>query len=574
VTSRTFNACSGALLLMLAAMAQASAQSPAVTPPGGIGGAVRQGEEARQPPLPSTAVSPALPQLVEPRLTLKDKETLFVRVIQVEGPNLVPETEVRAILAPYENRPLTMARIYEAADKITTLYRERGYLVAKAYVPAQDARGGVLRFKVVPGQYGAVTIKNESLVRDDFLRGVIDRALGGPSTIHKDELERAMLLVSDLPGASVPRIVIGPGQRQETSDFGFEVPVGRRVDGYFLSDNFGSPLTGRYRFSGGLNVNSPLGIGDRLSGFAIVSQDAGLVNGRLAYAFPLGYSGLRAEIAGFRTTYALGAGFSAIDATGTAAGISATLSYPLKRQRDDSIYVSAGYTHQALNDKVFGVSIANRTMDLGTATLNRDTAGVLFGLPIVTSMGLSFTFGDVNFADAAQKAANIAGVDTVGDFAKLNASANITVAFNQKLSLSANIRAQKSLMGSLDPSEQLGLTGFWGVRSFDEGLAGDTGFLVTPELKYALPDIGPYRHSIGIFADAGAVWLETGSITVLQNHYTELNDGGLGYYATYEYSSQRFLLLKAMVAQTIGSGDGAKSYDRGTKGLVQIGVTF
>jgi hypothetical protein len=46
------------------------------------------------------------------------------------------------------------------------------------------------------------------------------------------------------------------------------------------------------------------------------------------------------------------------------------------------------------------------------------------------------------------------------------------------------------------------------------------------------------------------------------------------YYATYEYSPKRFLLLKALVAQTIGSNDGAQSYDRGTKGLVQVGVTF
>jgi hypothetical protein len=97
---------------------------------------------------------------------------------------------------------------------------------------------------------------------------------------------------------------------------------------------------------------------------------------------------------------------------------------------------------------------------------------------------------------------------------------------------------------------------------------------VTPELKYALPDIQRYRHSIGVFFDVGAVWLENGSFTTLQKSHTQLNDGGISYYGTYEYSPKRFLLLKALVAQTIGANDGARSYDRGTKGLVQLGVTF
>ncbi len=120
----------------------------------------------------------------------------------------------------------------------------------------------------------------------------------------------------------------------------------------------------------------------------------------------------------------------------------------------------------------------------------------------------------------------------------------------------------------------MGLTGYWGVRSYDEGLAGDSGYLVTPELKYALPDFMALHHSVGLFADLGAVWLENGSFTTLQKSHTQLNDVGVGYYATYEYSPKRFLLLKAMIAQSLGSSDGAQSYNRGTKGLVQAGVTF
>src|SRR5262245_38579450 len=167
-------ACSGALHVTLAVASSALAQTPPAAPRYNIGDAVRESEESRRAPLPRATAAPVLPRLVEPPFALKDKETLLVRSFRIDGPSLVDEAEVRAILAPYEGRKLNLAEIYEAADKITTLYRSRGWLVAKAYVPAQNARGGVLRIKLVPGQYGTVTINNESLVRSSFVQGVVD----------------------------------------------------------------------------------------------------------------------------------------------------------------------------------------------------------------------------------------------------------------------------------------------------------------------------------------------------------------------------------------------------------------
>lgn len=571
---RTLLASCGAFQATLAATPLALAQSAVPVLPYNIGDAVRQAEDSRQAPPPRATAAPVLPQLVEPRFTLDGKETLFVRSFEVDGPELVDEAQVREILGAYENRKLTLADIYAAADKITALYRTRGYLVAKAYVPAQDARRGVLRIKLVPGRFGAITVKNDSLVRDDYLRGVIDRARAGSPIIHKDPLERAMLLISDLPGAATPRIAIAPGQKPETSDFVFTVPEGRRFDGYLLGDNFGSPYTGRDRLSGGVGVNSLLGYGDRLSAFGIVSERADLVNGRAAYAFPLGYDGLRAEVGAFRTTYALSGVYKDLDATGSAYAATATLSYALQRRRDESVYIWANFTHKWLNDKIAGSSIADRTIDLGTVAVTRDTVESFFGLPLTTSTTFSFTAGYVNFADPTQKADNIAGVDTVGNYSRINLSFNATLAFDDKLSLWTRFAAQKSLSGNLDSSEQMTVAGYWGVRSYDQGLAGDSGYLVTPELKYALPDLYGYRHAVGLFTDVGGAWLENGSYTTTQNSFTQLNDVGLGYYGTYEYLSGRFLLIKAQVARTYGSHEGAKSYDLGTKGLVQIGFTL
>jgi hemolysin activation/secretion protein len=561
------------LPLTLAAAFQAHAQS-APLPPYGIGDAVRSSEEARRPPLPPGPANLVLPHLVEPQLKLKDKETLFVRSFKVDGPSILDEATIDQTLAPYENRKLTLAQIYEAADQITTLYRTHGYLVAKAYVPAQDARSGVLRIKVLAGQYGAIALKNNSLVRDDYLQALINHQLAGSPYIQQDQLERAMLEIYDLPGAGMPRAAIAAGQQPEPTDFSFGVPESRRIDGYLLGDNFGAPYVGRDRMSGGINVNSPLGIGDRLSAFGIISENSRLENGSADYSFPIGFDGLRADVGAYRTTYVLGGTFAGLNATGTANAVTGTLLYPVVRTRDDSIYISGTYTHKTLNDNVLGASFADRTLDSGTVAFTRDTAGALFGMPLTTHGSFAFTAGHVTFPDPTQLAVNIAGPDTAGEYQKASLLFTSTLAFTEKLSLSTRFTAQKSFSGNLDSSEQMSLTGIWGVRSFVEGLSGDNGYLVTPELKYALPDIYAWRHSIGLFTDVGAVQIANPDYTTTQRPLTALNDVGLGYYGTYEYSAGRFLLLKAMVAHSYGNVDGAQTYNEGTKGLVQIGFTF
>ncbi|MDB5657265.1 MAG: hemolysin activation/secretion protein-like protein [Tardiphaga sp.] len=569
----TFVAPGGALGILLAAATTAFAQSVAI-PQYNIGDAIREADQTRQAPVPKTAAVPVLPQLVEPQFTLQDKSTLFVRSFQVEGADLVSEAEIRAVITPYENRKLNLTQIYEAADKITTLYRDQGYLLAKAYVPAQDARRGALRIKVVPGKYGSITLNNQSWVRDALLRSVIDQQLSGVPYVHKNGLERTMLLMSDLPGGAVPNVTIAAGGQPETSDFVFDVPKTRLVDGYVMGDNYGTPYTGRNRFSASLNVNSPLGVGDRLSLFGIVAEDTNLTNARIAYAFPVGYSGLRSEIAAFRTTYALNGVFKDLDATGTADAVSVALSYPLRRQHDDSIFITANFAHKKLNDIFFGISYADRSIDVGTATVTRDTIGTLADYALLTTTTVSFSQGYLDFSDPEQRALNMAGANELGNFSKINASFVASLALDEKWSLSANFRGQQSLSGNLDRSEQMSLTGAWNVRSYDEGLSGDTGYVLTPELKYALPDLGDYRHSISLFTDVGAAWLEDGSYTSIQKDYTQLNDVGLSYSAGYQYSPERLFILKALIAQTYGSHEGAASFDRGIRGLMNIGVTF
>ena len=213
-----------------------------------------------------------------------------------------------------------------------------------------------------------------------------------------------MLLISDLSGAGIPRSVMGAGRTQGTSDFQFEIPEERRFDGFVLEDNFGTPYTGRWRSIVGINANSLLGLGDKLSAFGMISENTDLMNGRVAYSVPIGYDGLRAEAAVYHTDYALGDQFESLNATGSVNGVSGSLFYPLLRTREDTIVVSAAYNYKRLNDLVLDISTNDRTINEGTVSINRDKVGELFGLPLVASANLGLTIGNVEYPSADQLA--------------------------------------------------------------------------------------------------------------------------------------------------------------------------
>ena len=191
-----------------------------------------------------------------------------------------------------------------------------------------------------------MTLKNQSPVTDWLLRGVFDAAGQNRRMIEKDGLERAMLLVSDLHGAEMPRAVIG--RRRGPGRVGFPVRVRRSNPHRRIRAR--STISARTtRGSGGRAPGSTsIRRGPRRPpfGFRHGLEREGLLNGRVAYSLPVGYDGLRVEAAVFRTTYALGGAYHDLNATGVADGVPRRLRLPVRRTRDDSIWISATYSLQ------------------------------------------------------------------------------------------------------------------------------------------------------------------------------------------------------------------------------------
>ncbi|WP_019868172.1 ShlB/FhaC/HecB family hemolysin secretion/activation protein [Methylovulum miyakonense] len=509
----------------------AALAAPPAIPNYGAGEAVKEAQPLSRPE-PREAPEPEIIEQETRPLILPKGETLMVNEFRLEGAEFIPETELQAELAPYKRRALSMVQIQEAAAKLTALYRSRGYLVARAYVPKQDARSGVLTIRIIVGKFGKFTLDNQSLVNDGLLLGNF-ASLQGNNAVSRADLERAMLLVDDMPGAALPKLTITRGKTFGTSDFGVGVPKDKRVQGYLQGDNLGSRFTGEYRLSGGVSLNSPLGFADQLNVRGLVSDGTGLVNGSGSYNFPLMDNGLREEISAAVTTYELGSIYDNLDATGDAFFFTSSLSYPLLRSRVESLYMSFGLAKKLLHDKV-GLSgiVTSREAETGTLSLRHERWGSVFGRGSYSNVIAAFTFGNLDYNDPKQEAFNKAGVNTAGDYARLNLDFSGMVSLTPLWSLNATVSLQKALLDkNLDPIEQMYLTcsSCNGVKVFRETISSDNGFMVGTELRYSLPMWRGLKHSTGVFADTGGVYVENVGFTQVSD--IQLSDIGVGYYA-------------------------------------------
>lgn len=559
------------LRTFIAASALATAAAYGQTPPVpgyGIGDAMKEAQPPR-PPAPRQAPEPPIEQQRDERpMALPAGETLTVRAFRFEGADFIPEAELQAAVQSYVGRALTLGDIEAAAARITALYRERGYLVARAYVPRQDARSGVLTIRVLVGKYGKFSLKNQSLVSDGMVERVF-APLRDDEAIARAGLERSMLLVSDLPGARMPKLVVSPGEAPGTSDFEIRVEPGKRFAGYVLADNHGSRYTGKNRLRAGTDWNSPLGFGDKLSLTATRAQGEGLVNGRLAYGAPLAANGLRGELAASKTTYELGDDYEDLDATGTAYTLEGTLSYPLIRSREQNLYVSLTMAARRMRDDIDALDASiPKKAKAGTLTVQHEAWGGLLGVPGYASVVGSLTYGHLDITDAEQKALNVAGADTVGHYGRFNLGVSGSLSFGSNWTANAALGVQKALRDkNLDASEQMTISGPNGVKAYRETVSGDNGYLLNAELRYLLPAVAGLTHSVGVFADTGRIHLQKPAYAA--ENGVRLSDVGLGYYAGYQA-----LIAGVQLARAVGPHPAVTERDDKTRVLVQVGLVF
>lgn len=481
-------------LLAIAIATTAAAQVPVPD----AGSILRETDPAQQPPPVSKSVgAPA----GAPAARAPEGVLVKISAVRITGATRYDEAELHAIVADLIGREVDYLELRQAADKITQRYRADGWF-ARAYLPEQALDDGVLIIAVIEARVGAVRIEapaGDSLVRESTIHRMLLAGQHDGDALAIQALERAALLVDELPGVAVA-VVLAPGAHAGETDIIARVENSRRWIADVEADNSGIPSTGRERITGQLLLESPLGLGDELA--TLLNFSSGNRFGRLSYELPAGSNGWRLGASASALEYELGGSFKALDAHGRAATWGLNADFPLVRSNAFNARFVSAVEERRYENFALGLSISKSSVRAARAGLMFDRLDGFGGGGLI-QYGLQVTAGSLDLSRNAQDfAMDAATARTDGHYAKVAWNAARLQRLGERDRLLLSISGQNASR-NLDSSEQLSLGGASGIRAYPElEASGDQGWTATIEWTHLLTQ---HWHT-ALFYDWGAIW--------------------------------------------------------------------
>jgi hemolysin activation/secretion protein len=525
----------------LVPLAVHAAEQPPVAPDSGT---ILQQLNPVKPPVPASSVTGLT--IEQPNGTqVPAGEAFVVKRIEIKGNTRFAAATLHPLIADAEGKSLNLAQLSAITDRITEYYHHRRYPLARAILPAQTIKDGVVVIQVLEARYGKVTLHNQSRVTDSLLQSTLSPLKVG-EVIEQTEMDHVLLLMSDVPKVDVHALV-KPGDTVGTSDLDVTTLPGPRWSAIASIDDYGNKYTGRTRGGGTVTLVDPFDHGDYLS-LAGLSSGEDLNYGRLSYETTLNGLGTRLGGAYSGLHYKLGDGLQSLDGHGTAEVASLWAKHPLVRSPNADLYLQVQYDRLTLHDDLDANAIkTDRHLDNGSASLTGDARDALVAGAVSTA-NLTVTYGRVDFDDGAAETADAATAKTQGSFSKWNLNLARQQQFTAADELYLSFAGQWT-SDNLDSSQKMIAGGPYTVRAYDMGvLSGDTGELGTAEFQHTLGAVWGGTWQASAFFDSEHIVVNKNPWVAGTNAAT-LSGAGLGL----NWSGLQQWSAKLDVAERIGA---------------------
>ncbi|EAS1943696.1 ShlB/FhaC/HecB family hemolysin secretion/activation protein [Salmonella enterica] len=503
--ARAEKVCRAPFLLTPLALIVCTGVQAAVVPSapgaGALGNQLRQ-ESVRTPAAPVSAPL-VLPEEGQARhaLSADNHTTVSVKRVVFTGnpPGLkgLSEADLQRELAADLNHPQTFAGLEAMAQKITALYRHHGLLVARAVLPPQTVKDGVLTIRIIPGRYDGAHISNTSSVSTAVAQRLVSTTTPQGDVVTRKQLEREALLLGEIPGVNA-RVAMKTGSQQGTTTPDITLTPGQRFGGYVGLDNQGDPTTGRSRVMLGGYANNLLGLGDQLRVDLLDAYEKNdLFNGSLDYSLLAGGGyGTRVGVNYSHLNYHYN--LSGLGFNGYSDNWGLYVTQPWIRTSRARVDVRLDGGQQFLTDTYpdeLGVMAGKgrKQVSSGALTLTGSVADLPGG---VTGFGITGTTGNVDLRNGTARLWN----QNSGQFSRLNYQLNHDQQVWGPFSVYAGVNGQMT-NNNLDASQKFLMGGPSAVRAYDIGDGSvDQGVVGTAEVRshWSLPALAWLGNAPGL----------------------------------------------------------------------------
>ena len=482
-------------------------------------------------------------------------QTITVKAFVFSGNTLLTNEQLSLVVAHYLDHALTFTELQQAAASIAATYREAGWVV-RAYLPEQDVNDGNITIQIVEAVFGGVKLEGNppARVKEAKLLSIISSAQSQGQTLNANKLDRAILLLDDMPGVAVSGS-LQKGETDNATDLILKTADEPLMNGEVTTDNSGSRSTGSERINGNFYLNSPLGFGDQATANVIHSQ--GNDYGRLGYTMPVGNNGLRIGASGSYLSYDLVSdNFKGLNAKGTSSTLGLEANYPLIRSRMKNLYLGLNVDRKNFDNEASLATTTHYAVNDVSLSLNGNLFDKLGGGG-ANAAGITLTQGNMRLG--ALNVSEDASLE--GGFTKLNYHLSRQQAITDSLSFYGAVSGQVAST-NLDSSEKFYLGGANGIRAYptSEG-GGADGQMLNLELRSRLPN----NFNLTGFYDLGHVKVNHNNDALLDPNNITLKGAGV----TLAWQSSFGLNLKATWAHRIGNNPNPTSTGKDQDGTLQ-----
>lgn len=453
------------------------------TPEGTKAGVVEKGLKKEERDLRPDKEVPPPEGVVTEEGEIKEGEKFLVRLFRFEGSRVIDERELEELVREYKGRELSLKGLGEVCALITRHYRDQGYVLARAYLPEQEIKEGVVLIRIREVFWGDIRVQGNQYYSTGFIlkhfRGMEGRA------VDYDELLKALLIVNGYSDLNV-RAVFKEGRDPGTTDLVLEVKDARPFHVYGEYDNFGSRYVSRSRSGLRMEYGNLVFDGDSFGARGVTGfPPDSLTFSELHYTFPLNGRGTKVDLSYYRTDFEVGKEYDFLGIEGNSEIYEVELRQPLIRSRRTNLDMFAGYTFKSLENFMLSTETSSDDLRIVHAGLSGDRIDSLGGRSYVTlgiSQGIPGLMGGLENEDPGASRAGSGGRFTIYhmDFARI-----------QRLPLRSFLVLRASgqwASDTLPSSEQIYIGGADTVRGYSEATyLGDEGYVLGVELRFPPP---------------------------------------------------------------------------------------
>ncbi len=455
-----------------------------------------------QPNIQQKQAAKKPPQTAASAVTSAEKLTFTFNGVHFKGNTAFSSKELDLIFANDKHKNISLAKLTQLVAEITKKYRSNGYILSRAILPPQVVKKGVVTVQIIEGYVKDVRIKGKSGKLADILQKYA-KTVTESRPLKISDLEKALLLMNDLPGVTVKAVLTpaprSPGAADLTliSDYKF-------FNVYLSYDNFGTRYIGPQETGGGVtfyNITTP-GSSDSFR-FITDSRTSELQYYEVAHSQAVGENGAKVTVGANYSNSAPQFTLADFEVRGRSNSIYTDFTYPLLRTRTKNFYVHAMANYQNVTSTILGQPFYDdriRSVVVGGEYNNIDSLRGINDVKMDLEKGFNI-FGANQHVNQSRPRGD-------SKFSKTNLAASRLQALPWQLSMLGAVHGQYAF-NPLLATEQFSFGGPEYGRGYDPSeIVGDHGVGGKIELRKDSAFSQAWLSSMQyyLFYDAGVIW--------------------------------------------------------------------